>query len=224
MTPNTTLPHAGAPVYATGAPLESADLVVILVHGRGANAADILGLAADIVPAGAEERIAFLAPDADGNVWYPQPFRQPLAANEPWLTGALAKLDALVDHVRSVRADRPDLPIVVGGFSQGACLSLEYLARSSRPVAGVAAFSGALIGPSIADRMPIGDLAGRWVFLGCGDRDQFFTLDIAQDSATALADAGATVDFRTYPGMGHTINEDEVDAVRALLAQTLPPR
>ncbi|HWK81507.1 MAG TPA: dienelactone hydrolase family protein [Thermomicrobiales bacterium] len=221
MTTPATLPHAGTPVYAAGAPLETADLVVILVHGRGANAADILGLAGDILPEGAGDRIAFLAPDAEGSVWYPYPFRQPLETNEPWLTGALAKLDALVDHVRS---ERPDLPVVVGGFSQGACLSLEYLARGSRPVAGVAAFSGALIGPSIADRLPIGNLAGRWVFLGCGDRDQFFTLDVAEDSATALAQAGARVDFRAYPGMGHTINADEIEAVSDLLAGTLPPR
>ncbi|MGC4107632.1 MAG: dienelactone hydrolase family protein [Thermomicrobiales bacterium] len=216
---NTTLPHAGAPVYAAGAPLETADLVVILVHGRGANAADILGLAGDILPSGAEERIALLAPDAEGSVWYPYPFRQPLEMNEPWLTGALAKIDLLVDHVR---AARPELPVVVGGFSQGACLSLEYLARGSREIAGVAAFSGALIGPSIADRLPISDLGGRWVFLGCGDGDQFFTLDVAEDSAKALAEAGATVDIRTYPGMGHTINADEIEAVRALIAGSLP--
>jgi predicted esterase len=218
MTATTPLPHAGAPVYATGAPLETTDLVAILLHGRGANAADILGLAGDIVPVGAENRIAFLAPDADANAWYPYPFRQPLETNEPWLTGALAKIDTLIDHVR---AERPNTPIVVGGFSQGACLSLEYLARGSRPIAGVAAFSGALVGPSIADRLPIGNLTGRWVFLGCGDRDQFFTLDVAEESATTLADAGASVDFRTYPGMGHTINTNEIEAVQSLLTRTL---
>lgn len=221
MASNASLPHAGAPVYAAGAPLESADLVAIMLHGRGANAADILGLAGEIVPAGAETRITFLAPDADGSVWYPYPFRQPLETNEPWLTSALAKVDALVDHVR---ADRPNLPVVVGGFSQGACLSLEYLARGSRAISGVAAFSGALIGPSIADRLPVTDLSGRWIFLGCGDRDQFFTLDVVEDSAHVLADAGATIDFRTYPGMGHTINADEIAAVQTLLTQTLASR
>lgn len=221
MTANTALPHAGAPVYAAGAPLETAGLVVILLHGRGADAADILGLSGEIAPPGAEDRIAFLAPEAEGHVWYPQPFRQPLVINEPWLSGALAKVDALVDHVR---AERPELPVIVGGFSQGACLSLEYLARGSRPITGVVAFSGALIGPSIADRRPIGDLSGRRVFLGCGDRDQYFTLDIAGDSAAALAGAGAAVDFRTYPGMGHTINADEIEAARAVVAHALPGR
>ncbi|MGC4190713.1 MAG: dienelactone hydrolase family protein [Thermomicrobiales bacterium] len=221
MTSNTTLPHANAPVYATGAPLESADLVVILVHGRGTNAADILGLAGEIVPEDAADRIAFLAPDAEGSVWYPHPFQQPLAMNEPWLTGALAKIDTLIDHARFGQAD---LPVVVGGFSQGACLSLEHIARGARPVAGVAAFSGSLIDPSITDRSPIGNLNGRRVFLGCGDRDPFFTLDVAEDSAKALEDAGATVDFRSYPGMGHMIDGDEIEAVRTLIAASLPAR
>jgi len=221
MSSPTTLPHASAPVYAVGAPLAEADLAVILVHGRGADAADILGLAGDLVPDGAEGRIAFLAPEAEGHVWYPYPFRQPRATNEPWLSGALATLDALVDRVRD---GRPSLPVVVGGFSQGACLALEYVARGSRPIAGVAAFSGALIGPSLVEHPPIADLDGRWVFLGCGDRDGFFTLDVARESAQALADAGATVDFRTYAGMGHTINADETGAIRSLIAGALLPR
>jgi predicted esterase len=213
------LPHANAPVLHTGAPLADADLVVILVHGRGSTAENILGLAPAIAPEGeAGDRIAFLAPQADGNVWYPQPFRQPLTSNEPWLTGALATIDRVVDLVRD---EAPDRTIVVGGFSQGACLSLEYLARGSREISGVAAFSGALIGPSIADRLPIGNLAGRWVFLGCGDRDSYFTIDVAEDSVAALKAAGAETEFRQYPGMGHTIVEDETDAVRARLTALL---
>lgn len=218
MTQNAPLPHVGAPVYATGAPLETADLAVILIHGRGADAADILGLAGDLGLAGAENRIAFLAPDADGHVWYPNPFQQPLAMNEPWLTGALTLIDTLIDHIRT---ERPERPIVVGGFSQGACLSLEYLARGSRPISGVAAFSGAFIGPSIADRTPIAAVNDPWVFIGCGDRDQYFTLDVVKASAQALAKADASVDFRTYPGMGHTINADEIETVKALLLDTL---
>ncbi|HEU0164173.1 MAG TPA: dienelactone hydrolase family protein [Thermomicrobiales bacterium] len=216
----TSLPHANAPVFHTGAPLAEAELVIILNHGRGSTADNILGLAPAITPeedAGA--KIAFLAPQADGNVWYPQPFRQPLASNEPWLTGALATIDRIVDLVR---AETPDRKIVVGGFSQGACLSLEYLARGSREISGVAAFSGALIGPSISDRQAIPTLDGRWVFLGCGDRDSYFTIDVAEDSVAALKAAGAETEFRQYPGMGHTIVEDETNAVRAKIASLLP--
>lgn len=221
---NLPLPHATAPVLHTGAPLEDAELVVIMLHGRGATAENILGLSREIAPIdGGSDRIAWLAPEADGNQWYPYPFRQPLTQNEPWLSGALATINRIVDHVRE---SVPQIPVVLVGFSQGACLSLEYLARSSqepqdtRSIAGVAAFSGGLIGPSLTERLPIADLTGTWVFIGCGDQDHHIPIDVAETSGTLLAAAGAEVDFRRYAGMPHTIIEDETSAVRSLLATT----
>ncbi|HWV35037.1 MAG TPA: dienelactone hydrolase family protein [Thermomicrobiales bacterium] len=213
------LPHTNAPVYQAGAALDDADLFVIMLHGRGATGENILGLAGEIVPnEEALSRIAWLAPQAAGGSWYPYPFLYPLAQNEPWLSGALAAIDRLIDHVRS---DAPDRAVVIVGFSQGACLALEYLARGSRPVSGVAAFSGGLIGPSLADRQPIGDLTGSWVFIGCGDKDGHIPIEVAEQSGRLLADAGAAVDFRRYEGMGHTIVEDETAAVRARIGQLL---
>ena len=213
------LPHAMAPVLHTGAAPEDADLVVIMLHGRGATAENILGLSRDISPDnGGNDRISWLAPQADGNQWYPYPFRQPLEQNEPWLSGALATIDRIVDRVH---ARNPQLPVVLVGFSQGACLSLEYLARGSRSIAGVVAFSGGLIGPSFTNRLPIGDLTGTWVFIGCGDQDHHIPIDVAETSGKMLAAAGAEVDFRRYPGMPHTIVADETNAVRAQIAATL---
>lgn len=213
------LPHVHAPVLRTGAPLDTAGLVVVLLHGRGASAENILELSSNISPEGPDgNRIAWLAPQADDSQWYPYPFRQPLGQNEPWLSGALAVIDRLVDDVR---AGNPELPVVVTGFSQGACLSLEYGARGSRPISGVAAFSGGLIGSSFTDRQPVSDLEGRWVFIGCGDQDHHIPIDVAEMSATLLAAAGADVDMRRYPGMPHTIVADELEAVRALIASTL---
>lgn len=213
------LPHVHAPVLRTGATLDAADLAVILLHGRGASAENILGLSSDISPEGADgNRIAWLAPQADDSQWYPYPFRQPLAQNEPWLSGALAVIDRLVDDVRE---GHPDLPVVIAGFSQGACLSLEFLARGSRSIVGVAAFSGGLIGPSFTNRLPIGDLTGTWVFIGCGDQDHHIPIEVAETSGSLLAAAGADVDIRRYPGMPHTIVADETDAVRERISTTL---
>ncbi len=213
------LPHANAPVLHTGDALEDADLVVILLHGRGASAENILGLSRDIAPDDANnDRIAWFAPQAEGSQWYPYPFRQPLEQNEPWLSGALAAIDRIVDRVR---ASNPALPVILAGFSQGACLSLEYLARGSRSIAGVAAFSGGLIGPLFTNRLPIGDLTGTWVFIGCGDQDHHIPIDVAETSGKLLSAAGADVDFRRYPGMPHTIVEDETSAVRGRIATML---
>ncbi|MGI8484141.1 MAG: alpha/beta hydrolase [Thermomicrobiales bacterium] len=217
------LPHANAPVLHTGAPLEDPELVVIMLHGRGASAENILGLSRDIAPIdggndGRHDRISWLAPQADGNQWYPYPFRQPLEQNEPWLSGALATIDRIIDRVH---ASRPELPVVLAGFSQGACLSLEYLARGSRSIAGVAAFSGGLIGPSFKDRLPIKDLTGSWVFIGCGDQDHHIPIDVAETSGKLIAATGADVDFRRYPEMPHTIVADETNAVRVQIATTL---
>ena len=213
------LPHANAPVLHTGAALEDADLVVIMLHGRGASEENILGLSRDISPnTDGHDRIAWLAPQADGSQWYPYPFRQPLEQNEPWLSGALATIDRIVDQVR---VSNPALLVILAGFSQGACLSLEYLARGSRSISGVAAFSGGLIGPSFKDRLPISGLNGTWVFIGCGDQDHHIPIDVAETSGKLLAEAGADVDFRRYPGMPHTIIADETNAVRAQITSTL---
>jgi predicted esterase len=205
-------PHDGQPVLHYGAPIESARLAAVCVHGRGASAEDILGVAPEI---GADD-IAYLAPRAADRTWYPYSFLAPVAKNEPWLTSALGLLLKLVDQLASqgYGSER----IVLLGFSQGACLSLEFAARNPRRYAAVVGFSGGLIGPPGTPRDYQGSLDGTPVFLGCSDIDAHIPLERVHETTAVLRGMGATVDERIYKGMGHTINTDELEAVRRLLA------
>jgi predicted esterase len=197
-----------------GAPLDRARAAVILLHGRGGSADDIGSLARIL----AADRLSFLIPEATGHTWYPQRFLAPLAANEPFLGSALGVVGALVARAAAARID--PTRIAIAGFSQGACLALEFAARAPAPYGAVIALSGGLIGPPGEPRPPLppgASFGGTPVFLGCGDRDGHIPVDAVEASATALTALGATVDLRLYPGMGHTINEDEIAAARTLL-------
>lgn len=211
-------PHRNQPLLAAGHALDDANGVVILLHGRGSPAANIIRLSQSLAPdPESEQKIAWLAPQADNNTWYPHRFLVPVAHNEPYLSSALAKIDELIDA--AVEHGIHSKQVALAGFSQGACLALEYLARGTRPVAGVAAFAGGLIGDPAVERLPIPDLGGTWVFLGVGDRDDHIDAGIAGRSAELLREAGAKVDFRTYPGAPHTILDDEIAAARDLVAR-----
>ena len=199
------------PVLHAGAPLDQASAAVILVHGRGATAESIMGLAQMLDPDGVE-RIAWLAPQAPNNTWYPLPFMEPLEANEPHRSNALATLDGLVASV--TEAGVPVERIGMIGFSQGACLSLEHALVGDRRVAFVGALSGGVMGPDDEPRVVEGTRDGLRVFIGCGDRDGHIPIERAAGSARLFADAGAEVDYRRYDGMDHTINDDEVAALR----------
>lgn len=210
-------PHGGGQVLAAGPAPEKARLAVVMLHGRGAGARDILGLAAEL----GQDDAAFLAPEARHATWYPSGFMSPLAVNEPALSSALRRVGEITAELeqRGVPAERT----VLLGFSQGACLSLEFVARSGRRWGGVVAFSGGVIGPP--DRsfeIPAGapdPLGGTPVFLGCSDRDPHIPLRRVEESAAYLRRLGAKVDLRIYPGMPHTINDDEIQAARLLLAE-----
>jgi predicted esterase len=210
---STTLdPHAGQPVLAAGADLADARLVAILLHGRGASAEDILGLATDL----ALTDVAYLAPQAAGNTWYPYSFLTPMEKNEPGLSSGLGVIGAVIAQLepRGIMPDR----VALMGFSQGACLTLEYAARHARRYACVAAFSGGLIGPPGTPRAYPGSFDGTPIFLGCSDIDPHIPLERVKESAAVCRTMGAAVDERIYPGMGHTVNMDEIAAVRAMLA------
>lgn len=211
-------PHGGQPVLHTGAALEQAPAVMIMIHGRGASAEDIIGLASEF------ERgdLAYLAPQAAGNTWYPQRFIGPLASNEPWLTSALTRIETLLRYVEE--AGIPAERTFLLGFSQGACLALEYAARNARRYAGVIGLSGGLIGPDGTPRDYPGSLEETPVFLGCSDIDMHIPKGRVVESSEVLRRLGATVDLRLYPGMGHTINEDELQAVKDLLAPFTSPQ
>jgi predicted esterase len=208
-------PHAGRAVLHAGQALESAPAVVLMLHGRGASAEDILGLASEFGRAD----LAYLAPQAASGAWYPQRFLAPLAANEPWLTSALTRIETLRQYVEQIGI--PAERTFLLGFSQGACLVLEYAARNTRRYAGVIGLSGGLIGPDGTPRDYPGSLGGTPVFLGCSDIDFHIPKERVLESAEVLRRIGANVDARLYPGMGHTINEDELQAVKTMLADVV---
>ncbi len=203
--------HQGQPVLQYGTPLEDAELVVILLHGRGATAESMLSLAEALH----SSQISFLAPQAALNRWYPNSAFDPLNTNEPDLSSALATVDMLVNQMRE--KGFLDQQIAFGGFSQGACLSSEYLARNASRYAGLFVFSGALIGPASTPRNYEGSFDGMPVFIGGSDVDPWVAHDFIKENASVFKKMGASVDFRTYPGMGHTVNQDELEAVRAML-------
>jgi predicted esterase len=204
--------HQGQPVINFGVELENAELVVILLHGRGATAESMLPIARELQMDG----VSFLVPQAALNRWYPNTAFGPLEANEPDLSSALETVDSLVKEAREKGFS--DQQIAFGGFSQGACLAAEYLARNARKYAGLFVFSGALIGPKGMPRNYPGSYDQMPVFIGGSDVDPWVSHDLLSDTASVFEKMSASIDFRIYPGMGHTVNQDEIDNVRALLA------
>jgi len=204
--------HQTQPVLATGAPLDQARLGVILLHGRGSTAEDIAPLAGALDL----RDCTFLIPQAALNRWYPNSAFAPIESNQPDLSSALTRIDQLVEDLRQqgFTYDR----IAIGGFSQGACLASEYVARRARRYAGLFALTGALIGPPGTERRYSGSFDGMPVFIGGSDVDPWVAHNLMAKTAAVFEHMGAAVDFRTYPGMAHTVNQDELDAVRELLA------
>jgi predicted esterase len=202
-------------VYATGAKLEDAYAALILLHGRGATASDILSLATYLdFP-----RFAYLAPQAEGYTWYPYRFLAPPERNEPHLSAALAKIDTIVKELEA--HDIPVERIFLGGFSQGACLACEYVIRKARRYGGLLAFSGGFLGPLGLQRQPNGHLDGMPAFLGCSDPDPHIPLQRVKETAALLGAMGAQVTEKIYPDMGHTISDDEIGAARDLISKSM---
>jgi predicted esterase len=214
-TSDTTDPHAGQPVVATGTPLAEARVAMIMIHGRGASAQSILSLA----PALAADGVAFVAPQAAGGTWYPYGFMSPMERNEPGIGSGMRTIARVLAAVEG--AGVPAERTILLGFSQGACLATEFAARHARRYGGVAGLSGGLIGPDGTPRDYAGSLDGTPVFLGCSDVDGHIPAARVRESAEVLARLGGDVDMRLYPGMGHLVNEDEIEAVRAMLGGAL---
>jgi glyoxalase family protein len=204
-------PHAAQPVLSAGADATAAATLVILFHGRGGSADDVIQLARHLP----QERVRYLAPSAAGREWYPQRFLAPLETNEPFLSSALRRCEELIHHA-TTHGFRQN-QILLGGFSQGACLALEAAVRSGGRFGGVFALAGALIGPPGAARPHDRDLNGTPVFLGCGDVDPHIPIASVEESARILRGLGAALDLQVYPGLGHTIVPDEIERVAALI-------
>ena len=214
-------PHASVPMLQMGVPPAEADVALLLLHGRGADARDMAGLAHALTE-GLDARVTQWLPEAAGHVWYPQRFVAPREANQPWLDSALGRVAGLLADLE--RAGVPPERVVLGGFSQGACLALEAFARGGRRLGGVVAYAGGLIGETLDEGDYPGGLAGTPVFLGSADPDPHIPTGRVEESAELLRAKGAAVDARLYPGLGHAVNDDELDAGRALLAEAFRAR
>jgi phospholipase/carboxylesterase len=204
-------PHRDQPVVTLGAGLSQAVAAVILLHGRGASAEDILGLATEMH----DERFAYLAPQAAGNAWYPYSFMAPIEKNEPWLSSALAKVGTIVQQ--AVAAGLSHDRIFVCGFSQGACLSSEFVARNPARYGGLIAFTGGLIGPPDANLHHQGDLAGMPALFSSGDPDPHVPWSRVLESAEQFTTMGAAVTTQRYPGRPHTVLPLEIKSARDLI-------
>ena len=205
-------PHGAARTLAAGTSLDVARAAVILIHGRGAGAMDILGL----VGAFGLDNLTYLTPEAAGRAWYPQSFLAPLNQNEPGLSSALNLIDRLLNSLSEGGIPLERTALV--GFSQGACVSAEYAARNPGRYGALGVFSGGLIGPLDTPLAYTGDLEGTPVFLGCSDVDMHIPETRVLESAAAFESMGAEVDCQIYPGMAHTIVDAEIDIVRGMLA------
>lgn len=204
-------PHQRYALLAEGKGLDEARSALILVHGRGASAYDILELGSLLAP----PEMAQLAPQASNHTWYPNSFLAPLAQNEPHLSSALQLVGDLVAQVEE--AGIPAEQIIIGGFSQGACLASEFVARHARRYGGLLLFSGGLIGPPGTARDYEGSLAGTPVFIGCSDVDFHIPLERVDETAEVLSQLGGQVNKKIYPSMGHTIIEDEIAQARMIV-------
>ena len=204
-------PHQNQPVRVAGVDLSQARGAMVMLHGRGATVESIFAL----VPALGITDFAYLAPQAGGNSWWPQSFLAPIPQNEPGISSAMQAVQDVLTRVEA--AGVPSDRTVLLGFSQGACLAAEFAARHAHRYGGVASLSGGLIGPDGTPRDYPASLDGTPVFLGCSDVDSHIPAERVRLSAEVLERLGGEVTMRLYPGMGHTIIEEELDAVRTMM-------
>ncbi|HLO80102.1 MAG TPA: dienelactone hydrolase family protein [Chitinophagaceae bacterium] len=200
-------------ILAAGTPVDQAEKAMIFIHGRGADARGILDIASALNVSG----FALLAPQATGNTWYPYSFLSPVQMNEPWLSSAIATVHGLIDEVieAGIKAEN----IYLLGFSQGACLTLESAARKAQRYGGLIAFTGGLIGDKIDRSNYNGDFAGTPVFIGTGDPDPHIPVSRVKESNLVLTEMGAAVTEKIYPGIPHTVIQDEIDWVNINILQ-----
>ena len=210
--------HRGQPVAKRGKPLEESRGAVVMMHGRGRDTEDILGVAQRI----GHEAFAYLAPAAKDNSWYPYSFLEPIEKNEPHLSHALEVFDDIVNEL--VEKGFPKRQIVLAGFSQGACLVAEYAARHAERYGGILLFTGGLIGPPGTRWEYEGSFDRTPVFLGTSDVDEFVPEERVRETVVIFEEMGANVTLRVYHGMDHAVNDDEIAAAKKILQEVAPRR
>ena len=208
-------PHAGHGVVSAGAPRGAAEVVVVALHGRGATAQGVVNLAEPL----AHHGVTVVAPEAERSRWWPYAGSEPIERNEPHVSSAIRAVDDVLDDVAEWGIESEN--VVLFGFSQGASLACEYVARHPRRYGGVAAFAGGLLGPAVADREFEGSLDGTPVLLGRGSEDDRVAADGIRATATVLRELGASVTEREYEGVGHAVTDDALDAAATLVVDLL---
>lgn len=198
-------------IVTAGVPLDQAKKALIMIHGRGASAQDIISLATYLNVGD----YALIAPQASGHTWYPYSFMAPVAQNEPGLSSAITVINSIVDDI--LKAGIPASNIYFMGFSQGACLTLEYVTRHAQAYGGVVAFTGGLIGAELDPANYTGDFNGTPVFIGSSDPDMHVPVTRVRESEKIIKNMGADITVKVYPGMGHTISQDEVETANSLV-------
>jgi phospholipase/carboxylesterase len=202
-------------IIEAGTPIQQAAGALILLHGRGASAQDILALGSALTG----DRLALLAPQAPGHTWYPFSFLAPRQQNEPFLSSSLSQVERAM--ALSISAGLKPSEIAVCGFSQGACLATEFVARHPQRYAALLAFTGGLIGPLEEPISLAGDLAGTPVLLSSGDPDPHVPWQRVQQSGELLTGIGAEVILHRYAGRPHTILPEEVEHAKTMLSGLL---
>lgn len=208
-------PHQGQPVLEAGAPPSRAKAAMIMLHGRGATAKSILWLSGEF----AQPDVRYLAPQADTHTWYPYPFTDPIEKNQSHLSSALQMVHDLIQQLVDEGISGEN--IVLLGFSQGACLALEYAARHPQRLGGVVGLSGGLIGPEINPNNYSGSLEQTPIFVGVGEGDPHISVDRVEQTATIMNQLDGMVTKEIYPDPGHKIYEEEVKFVRGLLSNII---
>jgi phospholipase/carboxylesterase len=198
-------------ILSAGKKLKDAKRALILLHGRGATAEDIMQLTSYLNL----ENFAILAPQATNYTWYPYSFLAPVTQNEPWLSSALQLLKEIVEEINAEGI--PNTEIYLAGFSQGACLTLEFVARNAQRWGGAVAFTGGLIGEEVNIERYKGNFEGTPIFIGTSNPDPHVPVTRVQETTALLRSLNASVTEKVYPNMGHTISEDEIDKANQLV-------
>jgi len=198
-------------ILSSGKKLEEAEKALIMIHGRGANAHDILSLANYLQV----DDFALLAPEATNNTWYPYSFIAPVSQNEPWLSSSLQVVKDLVSDIKAAGITSENIYFL--GFSQGACLTLEFVARNAMRYGGVVAFTGGLIGETIRSENYTGNFNNTPVFIGSSNPDPHVPVERVHESTKILKSMNAVVTQKLYNGMGHMISQDEIDLANTLI-------
>ena len=205
-------PHQQTNVAEAGTPASEANAAMIMIHGRGATAPSILEMVSTFET---DKKIASRAPQANGNTWYPYSFLAPTDQNQPGLSSGLQKIHDIIEELESEGISKENIYLL--GFSQGACLASEFVARHPAKYAGLIALSGGVIGDAVNPEEYSGDLNGTPVFLGCSDVDAHIPKERVNETEELLKKLGASVTKKLYPGMGHLVNNDEIEHINALL-------